>query len=890
MKHSISLAGNLAAIALLATLCLSTKEALAGGMVAAWGNNSSGEISVPNGLDNVKAISVGFNHSLALKGDGTIVTWGYPYNDAASVPTNLPAATAVAAGANDSMILRSDGTVTVWGNNYYGQTNVPSERSNVVAIAAGGSHIMALKSDGSVEAWGNDTDGQTNVPAGLSNVIAIAAGEYHSLALRADGTVVAWGAGSNLSVTSWKSYGQSIVPPGLSNVVAIAAGGLHSLALKGDGTVVAWGYSGWGQTNVPPDLSNVVAIAAGSDHSVALKADGTVVCWGQNSYGQANVPAGLSDAAAIAAGGNSTFALVFSGPVRIMQNPQDQTLAYPYTSNVTFSVTATGAGPLSYHWLFNGIALADNSRITGSTNFILTVSNVQPSDIGSYSVIVSNAFGPVVSSSAKLDVVGAPVVSQAPSNRTAPIGSDVSFTLSALGTAPLSYQWFHGDQVITGATNISLMLQNVQFDQAGSYFARVKNGFGTATSAVASLTVTDSAPYIVSQPRSWTTYIGYSVIFSLDVRGSEPMAYQWRFNGEDIPDATNATLTLTNLTLGQTGYYYVVIDNAFGQAVSSKALLTVEKANVVVWGNHAPGNLPPGMTNLAGIAAGYDHIVGLKPDGTVQVWGTQSYTPQNVTNIVAVAAWIGNLALKSDGTVFGWFGPLPPAGVSNVLAIDAEYSLALALKSDNTVVAWGDSNPYGETNVPPGLSNVVGIAAGPFHALAVKADGTVVAWGSNQSHQTNVPPGLTNVIAVAGGMYHSLALNADGTVAAWGGFYPVTNFPPGLSNIVAIAGGGLNQSLALKADGSLIAWGGDRSFSLPPGISKCFCDQFRRRSRPAELLRRTDWRRFSSHYPSANEPNGAARPNSPASRPLRGHPTDELSMAVEWSKSLRRNE
>lgn len=710
----------------------------ASGLVAAWGDNAYGQTILPVGANDVKAISAGYNHSLILQSNGKVLAWGYGYYGEAQVPANLPRATAVAAGAYCSLILKPDGTVAVWGDNTYGETNVPADLSNVTAIAASasGQHNLALKADGTVVAWGSYSYGQNQatVPAGLSDIIAIAAGRDHDLALKADGTVVAWGD---------NSYGQTNVPAGLTNVVAISAGDFHNLALKTDGTIVAWGYNGWGQTNVPPGLSNVIAIAAGYLHNLALKADGTVVGWGYDYYSQTNIPNGLSNATAIAAAGFSSYALVFSGPVQITQSPQSQTIYYPYTSDIFFSVAATGAGSLSYQWFRDGTALTNNSHVHGSTSATLTISGLQPSDIGSYHVIVSNMFGSVVSATAEINLMG--------------------------------------------------------------------------------------APFIVNQPASQWAYPGSSATFSVSAKGSLPLSYQWRFDGADIPGATNATLTLTNLTSAQAGYYHVVVSNAFGQVISAKALLTLETANAVVWGNNAPADLPSGLTNLVAVAGGYAQIVGLKPNGTIKVWATPSYSgltnvPPGLTNVVAIAAGVDSFTLKSDGTIFKWGGfPAPaPAGLSNVLAIAEKYDFALALKSDNKVVAWGD-NRFGQTNVPPGLSNVVAIAAGAIHGLAARADGSVVAWGDNQNDQTNVPTGLTNVIAVAGGSYHSLALKADGTVATWGNYSPGSKVPAGLSNVVAITAG-YDQSLALKADGSLIswAWGTAQNFSTPPGLSNVF--------------------------------------------------------------------
>jgi parallel beta-helix repeat protein len=270
--------------------------------VLAWGANSGGQTNVPLGLTNLLAISGGYQHSGALRADGTMVAWGANNAGQTNVPSTLSNAVAISSRGGDfCMALRPDGTVVAWGSNSYQQTNVPSGLSNVVAIAAGGDHCLILKADGTVLAWGYIH----TVPAGLSNVVAIAAGDIGDLFLKSDGTLVNWAQ-------------QPAVPPGISNVVAIAAGYKHSLVIKQDGSVVAWGNNSYGQTNVPAGLSNVVAIGAGDWHCCALKADGTVVTWGSYYTANGYIPAapipGLSNIVAIAAGSDHDVALLGQGP------------------------------------------------------------------------------------------------------------------------------------------------------------------------------------------------------------------------------------------------------------------------------------------------------------------------------------------------------------------------------------------------------------------------------------------------------------------------------------------------------------------------------------------------------------------------------------------------
>ena len=518
----------------------------AAGKVAAWGDNYAGQCLLPNGLKNVKAISAGGTHSLALKTDGTVVAWGQNTYGQCDVPAGLSGVVAVSAGSEHSVALKADGTVVAWGYGGYDRTNVPPGLTGVKAISAGGAHTLALKSDGTVAVWGSLPSfySNTNPPTGLSNVVAVAAGEFHSLALRADGTVVAWGYGG---------YGQISVPVGLSNVIAIAAGAQHSLALKADGTVVAWGGGYYGSTNVPTGLSNVVAISAGEFSNLALKSDGSLVAWGGESYGLTNILPATAQISAIDCGSFHNLAIVSEGPPEITQQPAD--LNVDPGSNAVLSVTADGFEPLSYQWFRDGAALTDSDRLTGTTTKSLSLLNAQLGDIGIYTVIVSNAFGLVQSTGAVLTVIVPPMITQEPVDLTAIAGADVTLSVKATGTPPLKYQWLLNGLEVSGAHSNRLDLPNVQSSQGGIYTVVVSNAFGRMESSDALVTVLESTPYILKQPTNVSVLVGGSVVFSVTARGSTPLHYQWRFNGADIPDATNSTLALGPLTYGQEGYY-----------------------------------------------------------------------------------------------------------------------------------------------------------------------------------------------------------------------------------------------------------------------------------------------------------------------------------------------
>ena len=200
-----------------------------------------------------------------------------------------------------------------------------------------------------------------------------------------------------------------------------------------------------------------------------------------------------SDAGAYSVTVNNVLGTASAGPATLTVNILPPVIVTPPASqsvnvgdSVTLSTTVTGSAPLTYQWL------KDGAVILGANTASLTLNGVQITDAGSYQVYVSNAAGSVLSDGAILTVNAAPVppsIVVPPVSQTVGVGSDVTFTVVTTGTAPLTYQWYHDDALLSGATAATLVLTNVQFGDAGSYTVAVGNVAGSVTSSAATLTI-----------------------------------------------------------------------------------------------------------------------------------------------------------------------------------------------------------------------------------------------------------------------------------------------------------------------------------------------------------------------------------------------------------------
>ena len=107
--------------------------------------------------------------------------------------------------------------------------------------------------------------------------------------------------------------------------------------------------------------------------------------------------------------------------------------------------------------------------------------------------------------------------------------------------------------------------------------------------------LTNSPPFIISQPSSQTVLVSSNATFTVGTSGTAPFAYQWWFNTNTmLAQATNSTLVVTNAQSANAGTYTVTVSNAFGVVTSAVATLTVlNQVVITVLDGAIPG---PGPT------------------------------------------------------------------------------------------------------------------------------------------------------------------------------------------------------------------------------------------------------------------------------------------------------
>lgn len=387
-----------------------------------------------------------------------------------------------------------------------------------------------------------------------------------------------------------------------------------------------------------------------------------------------------------------TMNVASNNPARITTDPSSVTINSGQTTTLT--VVAAGATPLTYKW-YRGNS-GSTATPVGSNSASFTTPTLTANT--SYWVRVSNADNPsgADSSTATVTVRQPAAITAHPQSVTINSGETATMSVTATGTAPLTYQWYQGSSGNTASpvgTNSSTFTSPA-LTAATSYWVKVTN---TANPTGAN---SNTATVSLTQPAAITTHpqpksIDYNTTATLNVTasGTSPLTYQW-YQGASgdtaIPVGTNSA-TFTSPALTTSTSYWVKVTNAANPAGAASdaatvtvgsfvpiSIVTQPAASVFIQrGNKATLN----VTATGSVPRTYQWYQGPVGDTTTPV-GTNSAT--FITPILAAETsyWVrvgnGGSTMDSD------------AAVVTPSLMDVEKPLGTKLKNGTSTLSYGN--------------------------------------------------------------------------------------------------------------------------------------------------------------------------------------------------------
>lgn len=231
----------------------------------------------------------------------------------------------------------------------------------------------------------------------------------------------------------------------------------------------------------------------------------------------------------------------------------------------------------TFQWRRNGVVIAAGSRDSLSWNEVVAA------DAGTYTVVVTAGGKSITSPGLALEVVAGLVIAPG-SPRSVRTGTPVSWTVSYAGAGTLNQiSWWHDGSPVPGATQATLSIPKVSFDDAGHYSVRALHpllGRMVSSPTLELQVYADLSPArIMVQPQDQGGRPGGTAVFSVGVVGTPPFQYQWQKEGVDLSGATNFHLALRTLASGNAGTYRCRVKGLVGaEVISTSASLTVSAA------------------------------------------------------------------------------------------------------------------------------------------------------------------------------------------------------------------------------------------------------------------------------------------------------------------------
>src|ERR1043166_5813745 len=465
-------------------------------------------------------------------------------------------------------------------------------------------------------------------------------------------------------------------------------------------------------------------------------------------------------------------------------------------TTATFNALAEGSEPKTYQWLKDGVALVDGGNRAGALTPTLTLTNVLNRDEGAYSVVASNSYGSVTSVVARLTVIEPRIIVQ-PLNQRAEIGDSTTFSVTAVGTA-LNYQWWKDGAVRPEDTNSMLTLTNVQGNDAGLYAVVVSSPYGSATSAVAKLTVN-----LATLDAAFKAGVSGNDVYTAVVQADEKVLIGGFFT--NIAGQPRINITRLNADGALDPWF-----NPDLEANSSVHRLLVQSTGKI-------------------LVSGFFSSIGGKPrfalaringNGTLD----EAFDPRPNN-------YVGSLAEQSDGKILvgGGFtmniarlnsdGTLDPA----FNAAASNYVYCIAVQSDAKILVGGAFGTLGgqprialgRLNPDGTLDNAFnpGINGGYVYTIVQQSDGKILISGSFTSvagqpkryfSRVNIDGTLDLAFSPGALLVYSLAIQTDGKILVGGTFTKVAG--ESWSNLARLnEDGTLDEKFSPSVNGDVFA-------------------------------------------------------------------------------------
>ena len=468
--------------------------------------------------------------------------------------------------------------------------------------------------------------------------------------LQGDSVTLTVGSTSGLSVTyQWRKNGVNISGERGSTFsigsLAIADAGMYDVVVTSQAGSVT---SASAQLTVSARLPSIVTqpvlpasvMIARETYQMSCSAAGTpplTYQWMKNGVAIAGATSpifSIGQLATVDAGaysvkvGNAAGSVISSAVnVAVTQRPAFTTNLPTAPVNLTAGgahvlfVAATGTPLPAYQWRRNGV------NIPGAVGaaYLVLAGTVEASN--TYDVVITNTAGSVTSAAATVRTNVPVTVASAPAARSVVAGQPASFSVTAAGTGPFTYQWLRNGLAIAGATASTYDIAAVSGADAGIYSARVTGPIGSVISTGGTLSVLTPTSFITQPSTTQEVFVptGVPKVLTVSVGGSGPFTYQWRKDGVIIPAATLTSYTIPASTQEASAYFDVVVGSPVGVVVSNATKVSV--------------CLPVTITTQP-VAVGV--VLGRDANFTVGVSGTGPFTYQWMRNGVPIVGATGS--------------------------------------------------------------------------------------------------------------------------------------------------------------------------------------------------------------------------------------------------------